>query len=164
MNIVAAGYPSGSSIWAQIYLYVYLNPTGLGPKPHLAFLSTRSHYQWSPYLSPLSTLLCFSKNFPTHFCSPAFTFYSLLLVGWLSLFFHFTRILTFVRIPRDSRNFRGFPWNLFQTPNSSWQRTPQSCLTVFNSVLNLAVLSWHFLWLACRYWARLGLSVTLSAS
>ena len=49
----------------------------------------------------------------------------------------------------------------FQMSISVWQRIPQSHLIVFSSDLNLAILSRLFLWLACRYWAQLGLSITL---
>ena len=59
-----------------------------------------------------------SPVFPTPKPLPSSPFYSLLLVGWSSLFFHFTCIPMFIRIPRDPHKFKGFFWNLFQTPNS----------------------------------------------
>ena len=83
-----------------------------------------------PIFSCVFLSISYSPLFATSFCLPFFTFYSLMLVGWSSLFFHFTHISTFIRIPRDPHSFRGFPWNVFQTQNIVWQRTSPMALPV----------------------------------
>ena len=99
-----------------IYMRVKSQSYKLGPKLHLVSLK-------SPMFPCVFLSVSHSPVFQPALSLPSSAFYSLLLVGWPSLFPHFTHIPTFIKILRDPHNFKGLPWNLFQTLKSVWQWT-----------------------------------------
>ena len=91
-------------------------------------ISLRSSQIPSIDLCSFSLLLSHFPVFPTPSPLPSSPFYSLLLIALPSLSPHFAHIPIFIRILRDPHDFRRFPWNLFQTPNSVRQWFPNGII------------------------------------